>query len=164
MGALGLWPQENTYGGYGQAASMKTQIHIRKTGSETIVIDVMDDESVHVNVDTHPNQFMPEPTAPTFAVTGLRWRDGKHYHLAWVERTLNLGESILIEYLNADAPPTALVKESEYVAPADSCSFCHKRASEVEFLVKHGPLASICSECVQICQTEIDNRRRNRDP
>ena len=63
---------------------MKMQIHIRKTGSEVIVIDVVDDESVHVDVHTHPNQFMPEPTAPTFTVTGLRWRDGKHYHLAWV--------------------------------------------------------------------------------
>jgi hypothetical protein len=76
---------------------MKTQIHISKTGTEAIVIDVIDDESVHVDVHTDPNQFMPEPTAPTFAVTGLRWRDGKHYHLAWVNRPLNLGDSILIE-------------------------------------------------------------------
>ena len=149
---------------YGQAVCMKTQIHISKTGTEAIVIDVIDDESIHVDVRTHPNQFMPEPTAPTFAVTGLRWRDGKHYHLAWVNRPLNLGDSILIEYSNADAPPTALEKESEYIAPEDSCSFCHKPASEVEFLVKRSPLARICSDCVQICQTEIDNRRQNRDP
>ena len=143
---------------------MKTQIHISKTGTEAIVIDVIDDESVHVDVDTHPNQFMPEPAAPTFAVTGLRWRDGKHYHLAWVNRPLNLGDSILIEYSNSDAPPTALEKENEYIAPEDSCNFCYKRASEAEFLVKHGPLARICSDCVQICQDEIDNRRQSRDP
>jgi hypothetical protein len=143
---------------------MKTQIHIRKTGSEPIIIDVVDDESVHVDVDTHPNQIMPEPTAPTFAVTGLRWRDGRHYHLAWVTRPFNLGESIQIEYSSANAAPTALEKENEYIAPEDSCSFCQKRANEVEFLVKHSLLASICSDCVQICQIEIDNRRKRRDP
>jgi hypothetical protein len=143
---------------------MKSQIHIRITGSEPIVVDVVDDESVHIDVDTHANKFMPEPTAPTFAVTGLRWRDDRHYHLAWITRTLNLGESIQIEYSNSDATPTALEKETEYVAPEDSCSFCHKCASEVEFLVKHSLLASICSDCVQICQIEIDNRRRNRGP
>jgi hypothetical protein len=141
---------------------MKKQINIRKTGSEAIVIDVFDDESVHVAVDTHANQFMPEPTAPTFAVTGLRWRDSKHYHLAW--QALNLGESIHIEYSNADAPPTALESESEYIAPEEWCNFCDKRASEVEFLVKRSLLANICSECVQICQIEIDNRRKNREP
>jgi hypothetical protein len=31
--------------------------------------------------------------------------------LAWVNRPLNLSDSILIEYSNADAPPTALEKE-----------------------------------------------------
>jgi len=143
---------------------MKKQIRIRKSGSEAIVIDVIDDESVHVDVDTHANQFMPAPTAPTFAVTGLRWRDGKHYHLAWAKRPLNLGESIHIEYSNADAPPTALESENEYIAPEESCNFCDKRASEVEFLIKRSLLANICSDCVQICQIEIDNRRQNREP
>lgn len=143
---------------------MKMQIHIRQTGSETIIVDVVDDESVHVAVDTHANRFMPQPTAPTFAVTGLRWRDDRHYHLAWVTRPLNLGESIQIEYCNADASATAFQRETEYIAPEASCGFCDKRASEVEFLIERGLLARICSGCVQICQAEIDNRRQKRDP
>jgi hypothetical protein len=143
---------------------MKTQIHIRNTGGEAIVIDVVEDESVHVDVDTHPNKFMPARTAPTFAVTGLRWRDDKHFHLAWTERPLNVGESIHIELVNADAPPTALQMEKEYIEPEKSCSFCDKRASEVEFLVERSLLARICGGCVEICQAEIDNRRQNRDP
>jgi hypothetical protein len=143
---------------------MKKQINIRKTGSEAIVVDVFDDESIHVAVDTHANEFMPEPSAPTFVVTGLRWREGKHYHLAWVKRPLNLGESIHIEYSNADAPPTVLESENEYIAPEESCSFCDKHASEVEFLVKRSLFTKICSDCVRICQIEIDNRRQNREP
>jgi len=141
---------------------MRKQIHIRASGKESIVIDVLDDESISVDIDTHPNHFLPEPAPPTFAVTGLRWRDGKHYHLGWITQPLNLGESVHIEYSSADAAPTPLVQEKEYIAPENTCSFCGKPASEVEYLVEHSLLARICNACVEICQTEIDKRRQDR--
>jgi hypothetical protein len=142
---------------------MKTQLVIQSTGAEPIIIDVIDDESVQVHLDTHPNRFMPEPTAPTFNVSGLRWRGDKHHHLGWVTRQLALGESINISYVSGNAAPTTLEKEVEYVVPEMTCNFCDRPASQVECLVERTMLARICDECVRTCQAEIDKRKTDRD-
>lgn len=143
---------------------MKPQLMIQSTQGEPIVIDVVDDESVQVHLDTHPNRFMPEPTAPTFNVSGLRWRDDKHHHLGWVTRQLAIGESINIGYVIGDAAPSPLEKEEEYVAPEMICNFCDRPTSEVEYLVERTMLARICDECVRTCQAEIDKRKADRNP
>jgi hypothetical protein len=142
---------------------MKTQLVIRSPSSEPIVIDVVDDESVQVHLDTHPNRFMPEPTAPTMRVEGLRWRDDRHHHLGWRNWQLQIGESVRIDYVQGDMAPTRLQKEEEYIAPEKACSFCDKRESEVEFLVERRLMARICDDCVLVCQAEIDKRRQSRE-
>ncbi len=139
---------------------MRAQLVIRITGTEPIIIDVVDDESVHIGVDTHANAFMPQPTSPDLKVTGLRWRDGKHYHLAWRTESLRVGDSLHVTYSEGDAAPTSLESDKEYVAPEKSCRFCDKAASQVEFLVERSFLASICSDCVKTCANEIEARRK----
>jgi ClpX C4-type zinc finger len=138
---------------------MKNQIHIEFTHASAVVIDIVEDESIDINLDTWASKFFTDPVSPKFAVRGLRWRDGKHYHLTWMEKNLALGEEIKIHYRQAEVSVTALAKVEEYVAPEPTCSFCDKRASEVEVLVERGLLARICNECVQVCQEEIQKRR-----
>jgi hypothetical protein len=143
---------------------VKKQLTIHGPSGKSIVIDLVDDESVQVHLEIHPNKFMPTPAEPTLEVSGLRWRDGKHYHLGWGESRLTTGQSVRIEYSLGELAPTPLVKEDEYISPEKDCMFCQKTESQVEILFTAGSLARICDQCVQECQDVMSERKAKAGP
>ena len=96
---------------------MTTQLHIRQNDDAPLVVAVHEDEMIEVRLVTHPRDRTGERPTPIFSVTGLRWRGGRHFHLGWVEQSLNVGTSLQIDYVAKDDPVSALAKDEEYIAP-----------------------------------------------
>lgn len=92
-----------------------TQLHIRQGGDSPLVIAVHEDEMVDVRLVTHPKSKTGERPAPTLSVTGLRWREGRHYHLGWVQKQLAVGASLSVDYVAKADPVSPLVKDQEYM-------------------------------------------------
>lgn len=42
------------------------------------------------------------------------------------------------------------------------CSFCHKAAESVEFLIAADAISAICPECVKACRVAIRKIRQDR--
>jgi hypothetical protein len=94
------------------------QLQIRQNSDEPTVIDLQDDEMVQVHLDTHPRSKDGSLREPTFSVSGLRWRDGRHFHLGWFQQPIPLGTTLRLDYVSDDRPASALSKDVEYIAPA----------------------------------------------
>jgi hypothetical protein len=93
-----------------------------------------------------------------FKVDGLRWRDDEHYHLAWLESALDIGDSVMVRIADSNENASKLIKEELYVEPEKDCVFCRKKSSEVEVLIEKDMFARICNECVATCQEVLDKR------
>jgi len=142
---------------------MAKQLHIHHDSHEPTVIDVHDDEAVQAHLDTHYAAQTVEPREPTLTVSGLRWRDGRHFHLGWSQHSLPLGSTLRLEYVSSDRPASPLSKEVEYVAPAPTCRFCDRAASEIGLLIKRRHIHYICDACVDEFKTLVDEWRSTRD-
>ena len=139
---------------------MKKQFHIKVSGEEKLVIDLVEDESVSVYVDNSPTYFKKNKTLlPALRIEGLRWRNDQHFHLGWLERNLNSEDEIKIKLTESEEPPSPLTKEQKYVAPEKDCSFCHKKKSEVDVLVEKNFMARICNECTELAVKAIEDYR-----
>ena len=140
---------------------MKKQFQVSVNAGKAIVIDIHDDESISMSVHYPPTKFSEggkDLYKPHYKIDGLRWRDGEHYHLGWLEDELKIGDSITITLKESDEEATPLNKEEKYVAPEMKCSFCDRPANKVKHLVDAGLMARICDECVKLCQEAIDER------
>ena len=139
---------------------MKKQFHIKVTGTEELVIDLNDNESVSVHIDNPPIKFQKEDLPlPTIRVDGLRWKDEQHFHLGWMEKNIEIGDEVRIKIVESNKQATLLNKEEEYISPEEKCSFCRKKKSEVEILIEKDFMARICNECVDLAQTAMDEHR-----
>lgn len=136
---------------------MKRQFFVEMTGRAPLSIELNDNESVTIYVESPPSKFYEgEAPGPSYRVEGLRWTDTEHFHFGWGSQPLKLNDKIsvqLVESRGAASPP---VSEEKYVEPEKECSFCGKKSSEVKHLVDGGLLARICDECVRVCQKTID--------
>jgi hypothetical protein len=139
------------------------QLHFRLNSGEPTVIDVLEDEMVEVHFNTHPQIRTSEPHEPTLRMSGLRWRDGRHFHLGWLEQSIPLGSSFRLDYLSAEKTPSALSKDVEYIAPDPTCGFCSRTASEIGLLIKRRHIHYICDSCVDECKQLVDEWRTTRD-
>lgn len=141
---------------------MKKQFHIKVSGEEKLVIDLVEDESVSVYVDNPPINYAKDKTLlPTLRIEGLRWRNNQHFHLGWLKKKLNSDDEINIKLMQSDEPSSPITKEQEYIAPEKSCSFCHKKKSEVEVLIEKDFMACICNECTELALKAIENYRNS---
>jgi hypothetical protein len=139
------------------------QLHIRQNSDDPIIIDVQDDEAVQVHLDTHPHLRDGVRREPTFSVAGLRWRDGRHFHLGWLEQSISLGSSLRVDYVSADQPASALSNDVEYIAPDPTCGFCGRAAAAIGLLIKRRHIHYICDSCVDECKTLVDEWRTTHD-
>jgi len=142
---------------------MQKQFHIKIKGKEELVIDLIEDEGVSIQVDNQPTKFDTKaPKNTTIKVTGLRWRDSKHFHLGWLSSELKLGDELSIKLVESERKTSPLSKEEEYIESEAECSFCHKLKSQVECLVEKDFMARICNECVDVAVKAIEDRRNQQ--
>ena len=142
----------------------RKQFRIEQTGREPIFIDPVDDEQLNISVcDPLVALGVGKHDSPYVQVSGLRWREDKHYQLEWGTFRLRVDDRVTIVYEHGAREPTPPQSTDEYLMPEPQCAFCYKRASEVEFLVERNVIARICSECVETCRQEIEGRRESLD-
>ena len=142
---------------------MPKQLHLRLNSDQPTVIDVQDDEMVQIHLDTHPKSRAGELREPTLSVSGLRWRDGRHFHLGWSQQSIPLGTTLRLDYVSDDKPASALSKDVEYIAPDPTCGFCDKSAADIGLLIKRRHIHYICDSCVDECKVLVDEWRTTRD-
>ena len=139
---------------------MGRQLHLDHPNGESLVVDLVDDESVSVRVDCGPEALWKnEMPLMRLTVDGLRWRNEEHHHLGWLEKALSVGDTITVRLTDTDEQPSALSKEELFVMPEKDCAFCGKKASKVDVLFEKDVMARICNECVASCQQELDERK-----
>ncbi len=138
---------------------MGRQLHVGRSGSDNLIIDLIEDESVSVQVDCGPEaMWKGDVPLMRLKVDGLRWRDDEHFHLGWLECALDVGDSVTVRILDGNEKTSSPTKEERYVAPEKDCVFCRKKASEVEVLIEKDMFARICNECVATCQEVLEQR------
>ncbi|MDH5434912.1 MAG: ClpX C4-type zinc finger protein [Gammaproteobacteria bacterium] len=140
---------------------MKKQLHIKYNSQESVFIDVNDDESITISLDTPPAKLLKEKgkiPKTLFRVEGSRWRDDEYFYLNWLEKEVLLDDIIMIQFKEDDRKATPLTKVEKYIEPEKECTFCDKKASEVKHLVEKDFMARICDECVKLSQQVIDEK------
>jgi hypothetical protein len=140
---------------------MPKQIKVTINNKKPTVIDVVADESISVIFDNPPTMVWKGKKLnkrPRLKVNGLRWRDGSHFQMEWLNQALKLNDKITIEITKTSKSATVPKSDKQYIAPERTCSFCHKKESEVGYLVDGGIMARICDACVKLCQKAIDER------
>ena len=140
---------------------MGRQLHLERSSFEKLVIDLVDDESVTVQIHCGPKAMWKGDDQPLMSlkVDGLRWRDDEHHHLGWHESALDTGDSVVLKIADSNENASELTKEELYVQPEKDCVFCRKKSSEVEVLIEKDMLARICNECVAVCQEVLDQQK-----
>ena len=138
---------------------MGRQLHLDRSDCEKLVIDLVDDESVSVQIDCGPKaMWKGDLPLMRLKVDGLRWRDDEHHHRGWIESALDIGDSVVVTIADSNENVSKLTKEELYVEPEKDCVFCRKKSSEVEVLIEKDMFARICKECVATCQEILDQR------
>jgi hypothetical protein len=136
---------------------MKRKLLVEVPGRAPISIEIHDNESISIHIDSPPTKFYEgEAPGPHYRIEGLRWTDSEHFHLGWGGGPLNLSDKISVQLLESQGTTTPPEKEEKYIEPEKECLFCGKKSSEVKHLVNGGPLARICDECVRLCQKAIE--------
>ncbi|MFZ3320744.1 MAG: ClpX C4-type zinc finger protein [Usitatibacter sp.] len=139
---------------------MKKQFRIQINGDPPLRIDLNANEGVYIRIDSNPAKFAGVGVPLTsLHVEGNRWDGDDYYTLDWGQRTLSLNDNVTIQIVGSADAPTSPEREEKYVAPEKDCSFCQKKASEVQFLIDGGIFARICDECVEVCRGVIEAKR-----
>jgi hypothetical protein len=139
---------------------MKKQFRIQINAEPPLRIDLNANEGVYIRIDNNPAKFAEAGTLLTsFHVEGSRWTEDEYFTLEWGKRTLTPTDRVSIHLVESDEAATPPETEEKYVTPEKECSFCEKKASEVQFLVDGGLMARICDECVKVCQGVIEGKR-----
>ncbi|MDH5433866.1 MAG: ClpX C4-type zinc finger protein [Gammaproteobacteria bacterium] len=138
---------------------MKRQIQVSINNEESVVIDLVGDESVSVDITDPPSSLeLCKGQKPFIKIDGLRWRDGEHFHLSWFEKELTVDDCIVIQYKESDELASGTIKEIKYDQPEEKCSFCHKKKSEVDLLISGPTYNYICDACVVLSHNLIQEK------
>ena len=121
---------------------MGRQLHLDHPNGESLIIDLVDDESVSVQIHCGPEAlWKSEMPLMRLKVDGLRWRDEEHHHLGWLDKALSVGDTITVRPTDSDEQPSALSNEELFVEPEKDCVFCRKKATEVDVLIEKNVFA-----------------------
>ena len=138
------------------------QIKVSINDGQPIVIDIVPDESISVYFESPPTMVWKGKRInkrPRLQVNGLRWRDGDHYHMDWLEKSLKVNDKITIEISKTSDEITKPKKDEMYIEPEETCMFCNKKKSEVECLVVKDYMARICNNCIDLAAGAVEKYR-----
>jgi hypothetical protein len=147
---------------------MKRQLHIGLPGREPLVIDLDPDEAISVVLENRlvnlPPQFAKPESPAVIRISGNRWKPEASFVLEWPDVPLSGTETLSVAFVEADRPASPKRKDERYVEPEKDCSFCRRKASEVEVLIQGDPFwTRICNDCVQTCAELVASRLGSSD-